>query len=77
MDLVNSLEISGDGLKLNAEAAITGDGEAILSDHGHQSASIVLKDLQNQHSQISIGLLRSEQNRVSDNHQNMNMKERK
>lgn len=40
----NALEIGGYGLELNAEPSIAGNGEAVLADHGHDGASVVLED---------------------------------
>lgn len=45
MDLVDPLEIGGDGLQLHSQTSIAGDREAILPHHGDESASIVLEDL--------------------------------
>lgn len=45
VDFVDALEIGGDGLELDAETAIAGDGEAVLSNHSYQSTAIILKDL--------------------------------
>lgn len=44
MNLIDPLEIGGDGLELNSEPAIAGDGEAVLPHHRNQSRSIVLKN---------------------------------
>lgn len=33
VNLIDSLEIGGDSLKLNTESPIAGDGEAVLPDH--------------------------------------------
>lgn len=40
----NALEIGGYGLELNAEPSVAGNGEAVLADHGHDGASVVLED---------------------------------
>lgn len=46
VDLVDSLEVGGDGLELNTEAPIAGYGEAVLAHHCDQCTPIVLEDLQ-------------------------------
>lgn len=46
MDLEHPLEVGGDGLQLHAEAAVAGDGEAVLPHHRHHGAPVVLEDLQ-------------------------------
>lgn len=45
-DSVDFLEVGGDGLELNTEATIGGDGEAVLPHHCDYSTTIILKDLQ-------------------------------
>jgi hypothetical protein len=45
MDLEHPLEIGGDGLRLNAQAPVTGDREAVLSHHRHHGGPVVLEDL--------------------------------
>lgn len=45
VNLVDSLEIGGNGLELNPESPIASDGEAILPHHRDQGTSIVLEDL--------------------------------
>lgn len=47
VDLVDPLEIGGDGLQLHSQTPIAGNREAVFPHHGDESASIVLEDLQN------------------------------
>lgn len=46
MDLVDPLEIGGNGLEVDSKPPIAGDREAVLAHHRHHSTSIILKDLQ-------------------------------
>ncbi|RWW55250.1 hypothetical protein BHE74_00038122 [Ensete ventricosum] len=45
VDLEDPLEVSSDGLEVDPKAAVAGDRKAILPDHRHQGAPIVLEDL--------------------------------
>ena len=45
VDFVDSLEISGDCLKVDSKSAIASYSEAVLSHHSNYGTSIVLEDL--------------------------------
>lgn len=44
VNLGNALKIRGYSLELNAEPSVAGNGEAVLADHSHHGASVVLED---------------------------------